>query len=465
MSLGRKLALVAGATVLAAGVAMAQPAKKAKPEGPKAAAPAAQRAGSGEQVVTGPIAVYWVSAATQSGFGMPGVGGAGGGGRPSPMEMMRMMQGGGGPQHNLTLQLGSSESPKGDAPHAEHLPPQGLGVGPSLPLLTPEVQKVEAREPEEERPEIPREYQKPKGRMLIFWGCGEHARPGQPLVVDFSQMTPEKISAGQLPANFAAMMKGFNTTAERGRPGVNRNTTYGDWPNARSTARVPGTGSLVGDHVISGDYSPEIRFALNANQDFLGPLNLTTNAKLPSGAVQLGWGAVQGAEGYAASMIGGSGQDTVVMWVSSETQAAAFALPEYLSPGDLSRLVASKALMGPEATSCAVPQEAVAAVKGGLVQMIAYGHDANFVYPPRPSDPKVAWNRQWEVKVRYRSATGGILGQAMPQMDGGGRGRGYPTGDQAQGQPPPQSPQDAAAARRRAILNGLGGGLGGLIPH
>src|SRR5690242_17424963 len=82
---------------------------------------AAQPAG---QKVTGPIAVYWVSASTQSGFGMPGIGPGGpggpGAGRPSPADMMRMMQGGGGPQHALTLQLGSSEAPKGGPPEAAH---------------------------------------------------------------------------------------------------------------------------------------------------------------------------------------------------------------------------------------------------------------------------------------------------------------------------------------------------------
>jgi hypothetical protein len=451
-----KLALLAGAAVLATGVAVAQPKKAPAAK----AAPSAKPAAGGERVeqkVTGPIAVYWMSAATQSGFGMPGMGGAGGGGgRPSAMEMMRMMQGGGGPQHNLTLQLGSSDKPQG-APHAEHAPPQTLGVGASVPLVTPEIQKVEVRE--EETPQIPREYQKPRGKMLLFWGCGEHARPGQPLVIDFSELTPEKISAGQMPANFAAMMKGFNVAMQR-PPSPSRNTTYGDWPNQKSNVRVPGNGSLIGEHTITGDYSPDIKFTLSREQDFLGPLNLTTNARMPSGAVQLGWEPVSGAQAYIASMIGGGGQDTVVMWVSSETQAAAFALPDYLTPGDIQRLLASKALMTPETTSCAVPQEAAAAAKGGLVQMVAYGHEANFVYPPRPQDPKVPWNRQWEVKVRYRSATGGLLGQPMP----GAGGRGAAGRAEAQQQQEQQPPQDPAAARRRAIINGLGG-LGGLIPH
>ena len=424
MAVWRKLLMCAGVAGIA-GAAFAQPAG---------------------QKVTGPIATYWMSAATQTGFGMPGAGGAGG--RPSVTQMMAMMRGGGAAQHSLTLQLGSSQ--KAPAPEAQHLPPQGLGAGQSLPLVTP--QPVQAQPRSEEPSAIPREYQRPKGRMLIFWGCGEHARPGQPVVIDFAQIT-----AGKVPPGLEALGRGLGARPMQ-PPSASRNATYGEWPNARGRTSVPSEGSLVGDHVVQGNYSPEIRFALDAAQDFLGPLNLTTNAKNPSGSGQLGWGAVAGAQAYLASAIGGGQAETVVMWTSSETQAAAFAMPDYIAPGDLERLVASHALMGPQTTSCTVPKEVLDAAPQALVQMVAYGREANFVYPPRPSNPKVAWNQQWQVKVRYRSATGGMLGMAMPGMgDDEGRGRRGQRGSQQQ---QPQTPADAAAERRRAILKGVGGHFG-----
>jgi hypothetical protein len=453
----QKIMLLAGAAALAT-AAVAQPAKKA-PAKPAAAKPAAAAAASGsvKQVVTGPVAIYWMSAATQSGFGMPGAGG----GRPSAMDMMKMMQGGGGANHMLTLQLGSSESPTG-APQAEHDPPSALGVGMSVPLVSPEKAQPVVHE-ETERTEIPREYQKPKGKMMIFWGCGEHAKPGQPVVIDFSQLAPDKLAAGQMPAGFEAFS--HMITSRMQPPSPSRNKTYGDWPNSKSRVSVNGQSSLVGDHVVKGDYSPEMRFNLDQTQDFLGPLTLTTNAKTPSGSVQLGWNAVPNAEGYLASFIGaggggGRGEDpTIVMWISSETEAIGFAMPDYISNPEAARLVKAQTLMGPDTTTCQVPKEAVEAGKQGLVQMVAYGHEANIAYPERPKDPKVPWNIAWEVKVRYRSATGGLLGQAMPGMGGGGSrtAQGGQSGQPAQ-QP---SPQDAAAARRRAILNGIGG----LIPH
>jgi hypothetical protein len=434
MRRGHRVLLLTGAAV-AASAAVAQP----------------------QQKVTGPVAVYWMSAATQSGFGMPGAGG--GGGRPSMSQIMQMMNGGAGAQHSLTLQLGSSEHPSGP-PSAEHLPPTGLGAGPALPLVSPDAPPPSVHEEAPERPQIPPEYQKPKGRMLIFWGCGEHANPGQPVVLDFAEM-----SAGKIPPGMALLGKGLDVRRMQ-PPSAGRYAAYGDWPNAKSRATVPGTGSLVGQHTVHGDYSPEIKFSLDQNQDFLGPFVLTTNTKTPGGPAQLGWAPVSGAQAYAATVIGagggrGRGGDdmTVVLWSSSEVEAAAFALPDYISPGDLARGVESRTLMAPQTTSCQVPKEVVDAAPQGFVQMVAYGREANFVYPPRPTDPKIAWNRQWEVKVRYRSATGGLLGMTMPAMGGGRGSQGAAAGAPQSGQDQP--PPDPAAARRRAILNGLGG----LIPH
>jgi hypothetical protein len=354
-----------------------------------------------------------------------------------------MMGGGGagGAQRSLILQLGSAHQPQG-APEAEHLPPSGLGVGASLPLVTPTAQPVQRVE---EEPQAPREYQRPHGRMLIFWGCGEHARAGQPLVVDFSKIAP-----GQMPPGFQALMRGLGA-APMQPPSPTRNATYGEWPNGRSAASVPPDGSLVGAHTVHGDYTPEIRFNLGADQDFLAPLTLTANARAPSGAVQLGWRAVPGATAYFASVIGG-GEDTVVFWTSAEMQAAAFAAPDYLPPAEAARMVASHALLSPQTTSCAVPKEAVEAAPHAMLQLAAYGPEADFVYPPRPADPKVAWNKEWQVKVRYRSATGGLLGMSMPGMEEGEE-------DGAR-RPQPQRPDD----HRGGFMRGLGGALGVPVP-
>jgi hypothetical protein len=372
------------------------------------------------QEVTGPVAVYWMSAQTTSGMAamMGGMGGGPGGGRPSMGAMMGMMMGGGmgggGAQQSLILQLGSSRAPQG-APSADHLPPPNLRAGASLPLLTPRAQPAQRVE---EEPALPRDFQRPRGRMLIYWGCGDRARPGQPITIDFSEITPEAMAAGKLPPGLEAMTRGLAVTPMR-PPAPGRNTTYGEWPNERTRATVPSDGSLVGSHAVRGNYTPEIRFDLGPNQDFMAPLRLRTSTT-GAGSALLGWGAIPQAKAYLATAIGGGRGDTVVLWTSSEVQASAFSLPDYISPGDMERLVQQKALMAPGTTQCAIPREVVAAAPQAMVQLAAYGGEANFVYPPRPSDPKVAWNQQWQVKVRYRSATSAILGMDMEDMGGMG---------------------------------------------
>ena len=93
-----------------------------------------------EQPVHGPVAVYWMSAATSSGMGSM-MGGGAPGGRPDPRAMMSMAFGGAqNPNafnHSLVLQLGSSRGPTSQPPAAEHDPPAGLGAGPVLPLRRP----------------------------------------------------------------------------------------------------------------------------------------------------------------------------------------------------------------------------------------------------------------------------------------------------------------------------------------
>ncbi len=128
---------------------------------------------------SGPVARYDMRAGTLSGFAAMG-GGMGGG--------MGMMFGGGGGdklQHELYLRLGSSQTPAKGGPKADHFMPPNAKLGKSVALVTPR---------EEREPEGFPEGQKPKGRLLVFWGCGEHAPKGQPVIIDFA-----KLAAGQVP--------------------------------------------------------------------------------------------------------------------------------------------------------------------------------------------------------------------------------------------------------------------------
>jgi hypothetical protein len=94
-------------------------------------------------------------------------------------------------------------------------------------------------------------------------------------------------------------------------------------------------------------------------------------------------------------------------------------MPDYLSDGEIARLVANHTLMPPSQTQCVIPVEAVqAAGQGGFFQLVGYGGEANFAYPPRPPAPQ-PWHVDWTVKVRYRTSTGGLVGMDLGRMMGG----------------------------------------------
>jgi hypothetical protein len=369
-----------------------------------------------------PVANYWMDVATASGMGA----GMMGGGRPSPAQIMQMMNGGGGGvSHTLNLYLSSRE--KAASPEANHLIPSGLDMGPSLPLIAPAAAK-----PERESYGMPERFQRPKGRMLIYWGCGEHAGPGQPTVIDFSKM-----AAGQVPPGFASMMSAMHAAQP---PRAGQSAGYGEWPNDRDSRPVPAGGSLVGAHKIQANYAPPIAFSLSAGQDFMPGLGLREGGGLPSGAVPLGWTPAAQATGYALSMFGSSGGNDVIIWTSAN-KASAFPTMDYLAPSQVKQLVASGAVLPPTASQCTLPAEVAHAAQGGMVMMIGYGPEAFF--SDKPKAPT------WTTRVRYKSTASLILG--MGDMSG--------DSDNEQSQ---ATPQEQPKKKKKGF--GLGDLIGG-IPH
>jgi hypothetical protein len=380
-----------------------------------------------QQVVKPPVANYWVNVETAAGMSMPGMEGMGG-------FMPGMMGGQGASGRKLLLQLGS-QRPSADGPRADHYIPSGMSMGPSLPLLTPQRVPVERAEPVER--DIPQGMEQPRGRLLIYWGCGESARPGQPVIIDFAAA-----SQGQGPRMVSRRVAGQTP------PSPGRARTYGDWPNQKDAKAVPASSSLLGDHQIKGNYSPDIQFALGDGHDFMDRVELST-APRGAGAVHVNWNSVGTATGYFAMVVGSDGTDTV-MWSSSEVQEMGGALMNYVPPSEVARLVREKVVLAPSVTECTVPAEVVKRAGGTpFFNFIAYGPEANFVHPPRPKDPRQAWEQLWTVKARFKSTASTLLGDAS----GGGGGR-RPARTQAPSQSPaaaePGAEQTAEPAQKPA---------------
>ncbi len=350
-----------------------------------------------QQVVKPPVANYWLNVETAGGMSMPGMEGMGG-------FMAGMMGGQGQSGRKMVLQLGSQRPV--DGPRADHFIPSGMSMGPSLPLLTPQRAPVERPEPGDR--EMPQGMEQPKGRMLIYWGCGENARAGQPVIIEFA-----RLAQGQTPPNMVS-----RRVSVPSGPSPSRARTYGDWPNQQDSKAVPGSASLKGDHQIKGNYSPDIQFALGDGHDFMDRVELST-APRGAGAVNVSWNAVGTATGYFAMVFGSDGNNDTVMWSSSELQEMGGALMNFVPPSEVARLIRERIVLAPSVTDCTVPAEVVKRAGGTpFFNFIAYGPEANFVHPPRPQNPTQVWEQQWAVKARFKSTASTLLGEAS---GGGGR--------------------------------------------
>jgi hypothetical protein len=338
---------------------------------------------------SGPVARYDMRAGTVSGMGAMG-GGMG--------SAMGMMFGGGGSnkaQHELYLRIGSSQTPTKGGPKADHFMPPNAKLGKSVALVTPRQEREVDYMPE-----------RPKGRLLLFWGCGERAGKGQPVVIDFA-----KVAAGQYPPGL------WNSTVIRDwGPSLTNSRTFGRWP-AEDNKYVKADSTLPGAHRIASNYAPEISFTLA--KDFMAPLAVRTSS-LPSGATRAGWTGIAGATGYMAGLFGGKQgpggeMGDMVMWTSSSSRQFGEGLTDWISPGQVATLVRNGTMMPPSATSCVIPAEvnrAAADFKVGT--LTAFGPEENFSYPPRPAAGP--WNLQWTARVRHRSMTSWMSAPGMGSM-------------------------------------------------
>lgn len=343
-----------------------------------------------------PIANYWMDVATVH-LAIPGaeemadmpllgslMGNTFGG---SKMGMM--------PGKWLDLALYTRQKPAGT--EGTHAIPPGQKMGSSLPLLPVPKPQPGGTAPDTTPESV--EQQKPKGRLLLYWGCSEAVRAGQPRILDMA-------TAG--PMDFAKFFVGRyaperGATAQPGRA---------IWPNERDRQRVPKDASLQGEHAVSGEgVPPSFRFGIPERQDFMERLNLAAPGD-PKGSIAASWNAVATARAYFLSAMGGNGDD-MVLWSSSEVPEAGLGLLDYLANAQIDQWVKEKVLLPATTQKCAIPSGIFANAGGAMVRGIAYGNELNLLHPPRPTDAKLlaAWNPEWSLRVRVKSTAMTMLGQ------------------------------------------------------
>jgi hypothetical protein len=406
-----------------------------------------------QQQVLPPEARYWMGVTTMGGMTAMG-GGMAQGGRPSMADMMRGTNGMPTAAHTMELRLGSTLAPKGN-PEAYHTMPSGAQVNKPIFLETPEPGGRPSGPPEP--------FRQPKGRITFYWGCGEKAGPGQPVVLTF-----DKLLRGENDPELQTL-QGAVSAREVSKPTAAMSKTYGQWPhgdrqnkNRDLRATFPVGSTLVGPHVVAGTYSPRIEFTLPEGKSYMDAVQYTSSTVQGSGAMALSWAAVGRATGYSIGIMApekmGDDNANIVMWSSAE-RPATFIQNEDLTPAEVNRLIGLKAVLPPATTSCTIPVEVMKATKeGSMLMFTAFGDEATFVYPVRPADQTVTWDQEWFSRVSFKSSR---MDMVSPQgvMDLGMMSRG---GGAAAG---PQSDEEYCKAleAERQKQGGVGGAIGGRL--
>jgi hypothetical protein len=319
------------------------------------------------QVVKPPVAQYWMDVSTL---------------RIAGMDEM--------PGRRLDLAITTQRKPAGT--QAIQTIPAGMAMGSSLTLLpTPPANSSKPNTPPPQDDASAEMPNKPRGRILMYWGCGEAVRSGQPKILD---------AANANPADYAQFMRG-RASPERGATAAPGNSV---WPNTASNEQVPANASLQGLHAINGDGIPAgLQFTLGEAQDFLPPLDISASGTR-SQTIALRWTAQIQARAYFLNAMGSNGDDMVV-WSSAETPEPGWGLMDYQSPANLTQWLGDKTVLPASQTECAIPSGIFAKSDGAMVQGIAYGQELDLVHPPRPLNKKVAWTPDWSAQVRVKSVT------------------------------------------------------------
>ncbi len=355
-----------------------------------------------------PIAQVWIDLSTVS-SNMPNMGAMRGG---AGAMMGNMFGGGGGNNANGGNAFGNTRMMGGagrwmdvtlmtrnnpSLQNATQAVPDGSKLAPTLALVSPEGTPppvVPKNQPREEEKEPDPEFKKPKGKIYLYWGCGDTVREGQPKVLDMATAGPQ---------DFAAFFQSRHATTK----GTHSTPGQPDWPNKTDSRMIAPDATLVGQHTFTGDGVPD-GFKLNIDEmhDLMPAIDLSNHDT--DSATVLDWNAIAGARAYFLSSMSSRGEGEMVIWSSSEMPDFGMGLIDYQPNGSIDGWLREKVLLAPTVTECAVPKEALG--KHGMIRMIAYGNELNVAYPAPPKNPKQVWEPQWAAKVRLKSVTMQILG-------------------------------------------------------
>lgn len=246
------------------------------------------------------------------------------------------------PQRTLTVRLWSPSLAPAEAT-ASIVPPAGLKQGPRLNL---ELYRPKPDQTEEEgasgTPGAPGQM---PGEFTVkrYWGSSETVKAGQPQVTTFSwaTLTPEQK---------ATMRRMQERSRQRASYFYKPNWTTGYWPTQGQPGAIAKDAALPGDYALTTSYAGNVTLTAPDTVNFLAPIELDSPKldKAPSltEALRFHWQPIPGALGLDAQIMGMVGNNTLILWSSSEVPTMAFdAGGDYLQMAEVRARVESTEFM------------------------------------------------------------------------------------------------------------------------
>lgn len=309
----------------------------------------------------------------------------------------------GKPTRNLNIRLWSPGIAAKDA-WASVAPPDGLKQGKKLDLdlFRPEAGKGEGGGEQGEGP-----GSNPNYTIKIYWGSSKTVREGQPKVITMGSLSPEQ------KAVIAEKSKQMRSGASYF---YKPDWTTGYWPSKKQPGMIDDAASLVGKYALTTNYTGNVEIEAPSDVDFLAGYNLTSPGleKKPDLMQSLGfvWDSVPHCLGQYASIMGTIGNDTLILWTSSETYVEGMTMPQdYLQMSEVKDYVSKTVFMPGDKTSVDVPAGIFADVDFAMLNMAGYG-------------PGAALDKGQPLpRIQTKSTLMVMLGGKKMNFGGGGGGR------------------------------------------
>jgi hypothetical protein len=206
--------------------------------------------------------------------------------------------------------------------------------------------------------------------MKFYWGSSKTVRPGQPKIVHVGDLTgDQKAQAEQAIAHAKASTSYFY------KPGW----TTGYWPTKDQPGKIDDAAALPGTFIVKTNYTGVGLLSVPPDVNFLDKIALTSpdlsrRPDLTQG-LPLAWNQIPGLLGMYAIAVGMEGNNTAVIWSSSEVEAFPF-FDNFLEMAQVRKFVEDQVFMAGDRSACDIPAGIFANADMATLRLVGWGKGA-----------------------------------------------------------------------------------------